>query len=684
MALTTPSVSKAFTIGASAATWDLEDTTDYTTFGLLASQVKGNFRLEDPSGLIHNNVDFTMPDTDPGGGDTEYSNALVLTSNNLPLFGLYSHVYSIQITHAITAINAGGPGLGSIEFLGDFVDDITEAGLFEIAGSDNNDDEYTVSSVSFNGTHTVVVPVEAVAVPGGSLGNIVYVLESAEDDYDFYFCKPTIAIEHVVNCESSSLQSEDVSEYSITYTGQYTSLAPDSISRTHKLRYPQGIVPAPADIVGSVAILVASPIYTKTWTTLLTTELVYTLPSTLVVNYTADGAKEVDVECSEELCSISTCIQNVNDSYVESLRTNPKDSQRWAERLNKVVGGYMLYSLGVRCGDNDLRHEGIDQIREVAKACSCSCLDAANDSGVPQQVLPISGFGGSGTSTVTVVDTSGNGISISSGSVGSTITYTLTLNYSTIAGSLAASNAEVLTGTLTSKFVTPAGLKHKFDNLGLGNNVIVETDGGGLLTGATKNTAYNKNFGVNNGDVPEIASTLGNSSRVATNGSGQLVTSGAADPFLLLSSSVSDVGNDANNLEKDLKTYTLPANTLATNNDYIEVEAEFTMVPTGGNTIWARMYIGTYSIQAGGPGTGYNQVKLNIRLYRTGAANQLVVATLTYSPAGGTETTFKQAYSDPALNLAVNQTIKTTGQSVTLATANQVVNKSLTVKIYQQ
>ena len=118
-----------------------------------------------------------------------------------------------------------------------------------------------------------------------------------------------------------------------------------------------------------------------------------------------------------------------------------------------------------------------------------------------------------------------------------------------------ATAAEIATGTNDTKALNPLQFKTwlttYFTSGVIGNSKIVETTSGGLLTGATKGTAYNKSFGVytdidtgtsevlvvNPKAVKDwwttsiLGAALGNSQVVETNGSGKLISAAKATAF---------------------------------------------------------------------------------------------------------------------------------------------------------
>jgi hypothetical protein len=90
-------------------------------------------------------------------------------------------------------------------------------------------------------------------------------------------------------------------------------------------------------------------------------------------------------------------------------------------------------------------------------------------------------------------------------------------------------NSETGWGTLVStNFQTINDYLKSF-----GNSKIIESDSSGILTGAAKNTAYNKSFGVSVGDIPEIGTALSASQIVETDASGKLKTAAKSTGYNL-------------------------------------------------------------------------------------------------------------------------------------------------------
>ena len=158
MAITTPSIQNQFNLSATPKDWVLTDITDYTTFGLIPANIKGNFRLTAPNGIIHSNTSFVTPDTDLGAGDDDFSISLPLDSNNDALEGNYLFQYTIQITRSLSQVDQAQRQFG---IAGDRTDDLNSINTFAIDGSTGNDGTYTRSgNAVFNGVDTIVTVVE--------------------------------------------------------------------------------------------------------------------------------------------------------------------------------------------------------------------------------------------------------------------------------------------------------------------------------------------------------------------------------------------------------------------------------------------------------------------------------------------------------------------------------------------
>jgi hypothetical protein len=683
MAATQPSIQNTFEIiqnNASSADWLLKDITNYSAFGLSFSQILGSFVLSSPIGIIHSNNNFASPDIDGSVADDVYSNPLQLSSNTLPVEGNYGWQYTIRVSSVITGVTSGTPGIFTIS--GNRVDDILLAGIIEITGSTGTDGIYSVTNAVYDGINDETNVSVANAPDATVDGNLLYEL-SYQGSFDYYFCKPKLELSVNVSCAASVAQGKDVTNYTIdSAIGQYSGIAPTSQSRILRLAYPRGIQPPVPDVTSGSAVVTASPIYTGTWAFTLNVTNVYTLPNGLIIQISDTSTNEFDVDCANDVCQFSGCIQNLVDSYIKAKSDNYVRATELSNMLLSLTGEYMLYSIGVSCGNEQMVSSAVAAMRSIAKATGCDCCGDGIKK-TPQLVIPIGGGSGGGSGQTVSVTTTGNGIAINPIIVGQSIQYELSLSYGVVSAQLAATQNEVLTGSVANKFVTPATLKGWWESGLIGSNRVAVTDGTGKFVGQAIGTAFNKNFGSSVGNVPAIGANLVPLRAVVTDASGNLITAGAAFKYELLYSSVSDVAIVANTTEQDLKTYTLPAGTLDTNEDFIQMRAEFSVVPAGADEIYARLYFGGQNLFVGGFGiVGYNQISIVVRVYRTGATAQLFTGegVRRSIPAA----LLVQQYVNTSEDLANNVVIKTTGQSVIQGRASAVVCKSLTVEIFRK
>lgn len=78
--------------------FSLTDTTDYASQSISTSDVKGNFKIEGPLGLIYENASWSTPDLNLGVSNVFDSVSIPVGTDNLPYPGLYTFTYTIQVS----------------------------------------------------------------------------------------------------------------------------------------------------------------------------------------------------------------------------------------------------------------------------------------------------------------------------------------------------------------------------------------------------------------------------------------------------------------------------------------------------------------------------------------------------------------------------------------------------------
>lgn len=541
---------------------ELTDQTDYTIYGILDSNVKGNFLINAPAGVIHNGTSWSTPDIDFTIPDISYTIQPPRDNNRVPQEGTYSHQYTIQITRTITDLNQGAKWF---EIAGDLTGITPTSGSITIVDSTGNNGTYTIVSVALVGSDTRFTVAET--IPSAVVdGDLQFYLTFDLVEYDFFWCAPEASISIAYDCVAPHIASTDNTSYNISRTGYYTSLAPTSLSRVHTLKYPSGITPVqPADSVTSGQTNTVNELYTETWQALIQTALVYILPNGgLLVNYTLTGAKSESVSCTAGLCTISQCVYNAMDAYSRALSGNYADLQSKQQMLLQIVGYWIKYSTALTCGSTQHQTEALNAIVAITRSNDCGCFPDSNISGTPQKVIGY-GFAG-GSSGTFVVATGSGGITVTSATVGTTTTYTVSLDFPAIAAELVANYDIIDNTTLAAWWVSTQNA--------FGANRVLTTNGSSVIVGTAQGSAFNKDFGVDPLDVPEIGTTLAPNLSVYTDANGKLITGAIPAANYRLLNNNNTVVTTGNTSATPLMSYSLAANTLAPNDSWIRVTGE--------------------------------------------------------------------------------------------------------------
>ena len=396
------------------ANFNLEDTTDYATLGIDEDNVRGNYtNVTDPLGnVIHSNTDFTAPDVD-GTASLLYTGILIPTDVAGDILeGLYSFTYNIKVDDAITAVDQGTP---SFTVLGDRAALITAAGTIDIVRSTANNGTFTVVSAVFGGTNTVITVAEA--IPSGTAdGAIQYSNQttySLTKTTTYADTIPAISIEVQTDCFCGSLTSIDTTNYGTATI----------ISRTHTVKYPAAL--SIADIVSSNATVTVSPIYTKTWTTVITTELSIDLGNGNTITATITGSEETDVECDLTLCDISCCVLALNNRYLDARTENPPLADKYFKDLTRVMQLIDMFQMFNSCDQHDEANSALAEIKRVGN-CSDACQCSGDE---PSIVIPLCTSGGSSNINITA----GTGIVVTTSLVNGNYTYQIGISSSVMA-----------------------------------------------------------------------------------------------------------------------------------------------------------------------------------------------------------------------------------------------------------
>lgn len=358
------------------ANFELEDITDYASLSIADEDVRGNYSsVTDPLGnVIHNDTDFSSPDVD-GGASLLYTGINIPTDTNGEILaGQYSFTYGVVIDDAIIGVNTGAK---TFTVAGDRSAEIGAATTIDIVRSTLNNGTYTVVSAVFGGTNTVVTVVEAIpsSTADGSMQYSTQTVYSKTKTVTYSDLVPVVSIGVEVDCFCGNLLSSDLTDY----TGATI------VSRTHTVKYPAAL--SINDVVSSGAVITVTPIYTKTWTTIVETELTIDIGGGNTISAIITGSKDTVVECDLSLCDISCCMLALNNRYLDNRTANPPLAAKNFADLTRMMQLAQMFRMAYECDQHDEAAEFLSEIKKVGNCTdACTCSDDQ-----PQQVIPICG-----------------------------------------------------------------------------------------------------------------------------------------------------------------------------------------------------------------------------------------------------------------------------------------------------
>ena len=152
----------------------------------------------------------------------------------------------------------------------------------------------------------------------------------------------------------------------------------------------------------------------------------------------------------------------------------------------------------------------------------------------------------------------------------------------------------------------------------------------------------------------------------------------AIKPPTLIFSNTTDVGTDANETEKDLISYTMPANKLVGNGHKLKIIASGT-TPATGNTKQIRLKFGSATIlDTTAIVSNLKDWKIEGEVIRTGSATQDSTTSGIFNDA-----LVVPDYQALTEDLTSTVVIKVTGQNGATGAANDIVCENLTVELIE-
>lgn len=366
----------AFDRTNSPANFQNEDTTPYSTLGIDLADIRGNFtNVIDPLGnVIHNNTSWSSP-------DIVASSSLLYTGLNIPtdtngdiLEGQYAFTYNIKVDNPIIGVNQGTK---KFTIDGDFTSSLSGATSIVVVRSTANNGTYTIVSVVLSAGDTVIEVSEA--IPSGTIdGSIQFSTQTVYSkiiNVTYEDVVPVVNIQVITDCFCGNYFSEDRTDYTNCTI----------VSRTHTVKYPAAL--NKADVVSSGAAITVTPIYTKTWTSIVESEITISLTGGGTISALITGSKDTDVECDLSLCDISCCMLALNNRYLDARTTNTTLADKYFKDLTRMIQLAQMFRMAFECDQHDEAQLFIDEIKKVGNCTdACTCTDDE-----PQQVIPICG-----------------------------------------------------------------------------------------------------------------------------------------------------------------------------------------------------------------------------------------------------------------------------------------------------
>ena len=400
----TLSFKTTFLLANDTPTIKIQDISPYVAEGIALTDVNIVFKIISPIGIIYNNTNFSAPDISyPNIGiqsDIFSSVLLPFTSAGEVIQGNYTIVMTLQVggivqagTYTLTKIYNYSLVFPVVEINTDIdclcgklksIDDTS----YGILGTADNipvfDIDLVTNSFIFEGDQSGLFLTDNNITIGGSTGNNgIYKIISS-----------SVVTGNTKVIVYDTIQNATVDGYVIGV----------NLILNHTVNYPASSKHAP--VISSLSTVLISPIYTKTWTTMITSIITYTGQDGLNIIFKISGSAEYPVNCDFDMCDIYCCVNKLLQRYVSKLQFNPSEAKKIKEeQLDLVMYDMVLFRSATECGHDERANELINEILKIAQCeRGCGCDDNINSS----QIIPVCSPGSSGSTIVTA----GNGIDV--------------------------------------------------------------------------------------------------------------------------------------------------------------------------------------------------------------------------------------------------------------------------------
>lgn len=447
------SIELGFDLTNSPKDFNLTDNTDYSAETY--SNVLGLLRALDPSGSqFYNNTNYASPDIDLGSSPSSAQlGSLPLDTNGLVKTGDYTFIYTVKVedmlqTHTILSNDSGAK---TFTINGNYATQILEATAANWECVDSVTTPLTIVSATYSsstGLTTVTINETLGALTAlAQFRWTVDVIYSQTFTQDYSYASPSICLNWV--------SDECCSSMTITDNTVYASGA--TVTRLHTVSYPIGISPAPADITSPLQELTITPIWTGTWVDIFTADITAS-NGIISITDSVRGVKDHKVSADEGLCQAYTCLSNMSTKYNQYLVSAPQAAAEMLKYIAQASAALWAYTIGKKCGRTDYQ-QYLDAIFSIASTCGCGCDCGDCADNVPTQIVGCCENVGGSDFTILIPSTSS--VTVSSNTVGTTTTFTVSVNTgwltSQINGVIATTSIDALADVNTGNIASQTG-----------------------------------------------------------------------------------------------------------------------------------------------------------------------------------------------------------------------------------
>jgi hypothetical protein len=376
-----------FNVNANNKTVVATDISDYVDGGVLPEYVRGILKITNPAGVVlYNNTSYSIPTVNVGVSDESAPISIAASSDSLTgelVEGDYKFVYKSRMVFQnlpASFVDADGIKL-SVEGV-DLTPYFADGGTFSVLGAfgTNNNGTFTAFSVTYDEANNRTL-VAKTGVPFGADAStnvrVSFVSDTQIFEREFVRCYKRVVVACDLNvffdCNELFLQADDVTKYpaNSVFSNYLLTVNPPVTSSN---------VPVAPPVSTDQKSITVAPLFTKSYSVVLFTNVVTTLPDGLLVSWVVKGTKSIDVVCKNNLVDAYDCINKL----VERAKCEKCDCAEGSlsQLLLLVNAKYVLATIAQQAGNRKevtrLCNEVFDLIN--SSGCGCTCTDPSSSS----------------------------------------------------------------------------------------------------------------------------------------------------------------------------------------------------------------------------------------------------------------------------------------------------------------